>query len=315
MRKALIVGFNNYPGSPLNGCINDAISMSNILERNADGSPNFSINIMTDETDKITKGMFKREINNLFSDECSVALLYFSGHGSVTNAGGIIVTPDYKTYDEGVSMSEILTIANKSKAREKIIILDCCHSGSFGTNEIDNSEMTSLCEGMTILTASRKDQVSVEVDGSGLFTKLVIDALYGGAADLRGYVTPGSVYAYVDSALGAWGQRPVFKTNVTRFTQLRQVSPLIPVQILRELPQIFNDPHNEFQLDSSYEDSTKHKIQDNVDVFKKLQKMFSVGLVVPVDEEYMYFAAINSKSCKLTALGYHYWNLARNGLI
>jgi len=34
-------------------------------------------------------------------------------------------------------------------------------------------------------------------------------------------------------------------------------------------------------------------------------------LVVPVDEEFMYFAAMNSKSCRLTELGYHYWRLIK----
>ena len=35
---------------------------------------------------------------------------------------------------------------------------------------------------------------------------------------------------------------------------------------------------------------------ENVAVFKNLQKLQSVGLVVPVDSEYMYFAAMDSKS-------------------
>ena len=35
-------------------------------------------------------------------------------------------------------------------------------------------------------------------------------------------------------------------------------------------------------------------------VFKDLQKMEGVGLVVPVDEEHMYYAAMNSTACKLT---------------
>ena len=38
--------------------------------------------------------------------------------------------------------------------------------------------------------------------------------------------------------------------------------------------------------------------------------MEGVGLIVPVDEEHMYYAAMNSKSCRLTALGAQYWRLA-----
>jgi hypothetical protein len=37
-----------------------------------------------------------------------------------------------------------------------------------------------------------------------------------------------------------------------------------------------------------------------------------VGLVVPVNAEHMYFAAMDSKACKLTALGHHYWRLVQD---
>ena len=38
--------------------------------------------------------------------------------------------------------------------------------------------------------------------------------------------------------------------------------------------------------------------------------MEGVGLIVPVGEEHMYYAVMNSKSCRLTALGAQYWRLA-----
>ena len=47
MRKALIVGIDNYPSCPLSGCVNDATEMKSVLERNSDGSPNFSVKLMT----------------------------------------------------------------------------------------------------------------------------------------------------------------------------------------------------------------------------------------------------------------------------
>ena len=40
MKKALIVGLNNYPGCKLEWCDNDAISMKELIETNGDGSPN-----------------------------------------------------------------------------------------------------------------------------------------------------------------------------------------------------------------------------------------------------------------------------------
>lgn len=45
MRKALVVGINEYPQSPLFGCCNDAESIAKLLKRNEDGSPNFEVRL------------------------------------------------------------------------------------------------------------------------------------------------------------------------------------------------------------------------------------------------------------------------------
>ncbi|WP_121357754.1 caspase family protein [Flavisolibacter nicotianae] len=318
MKKALIVGINNYPKSPLRGCINDAYSLTNILETHGDGSPNFSVRT---EIDVPTKSSLKTMIVELFSGNADTALLYFSGHGFLNEIGGYIVTPDHKQYDEGISMDEILILANQSKTKDKIIILDCCHSGALGSPNLSGGA-AQLQEGVTILTASRDDEPSMEINGHGVFTNLLLDALQGGAADLRGHISPGGVYAYIDQALGPWEQRPVFKTNVTRFTSLRTINPQVPLEVLRKLIEYFPTPQDEFKLDPSFEFTNAidiehsvvepHAKPENVSKFKHLQKFNTVGLVLPVDAEHMYFAAMNSKSCRLTALGYHYWRLIKD---
>lgn len=314
MKKALIIGIDDYESRPLDGCINDAISLTNTIEKNGDGSPNFSVKLKTDIR---TKSKLLTEIKELFSTESDISLLYFSGHGYIDSIGGYLVTPDFQPNDEGVSMDSILALANQSPAKEKIIILDCCHSGAFGSTQISGISNTSqINEGMVVLTASRSSESALEVDGHGVFTDLLIDALQGGAADLRGHITPGSIYAYVDQALGPWDQRPVFKTNVTRFTSLKIVKPPIPIETLRKIVLHFPLPEDEYSLDPTYEfDNEDIAIAENVAIFKELQKFAGVGLVVPVGEEHMYYAAQNSKSCRLTALGYHYWRLIKDGRI
>lgn len=319
MRKALVIGINNYPMAPLGGCINDASAFASILETNGDGSPNCDVRLITDVA---TKSDLKGLIIELFNGDCDTALLYFSGHGFINDIGGYIVTPDYKANDEGVSMDEILTLANGSKAKNRVIILDCCHSGAFGSPKTIGGLSAHIVEGVSILTASRDDESSLEIDGHGVFTNLLLDAIRGGAADLRGHITPGSIYAYIDQALGPWDQRPVFKTNITRFTSLRTVIPQVPIEILRKLTEYFATPTEQFALDPSFEDTNAPKVEhnlvkpyakaENVAIFKNLQKLQSVGLIVPVDESYMYFAAMNSKACKLTSLGYHYWRLVKD---
>jgi len=324
MKRALIVGINQYhpPLKPLKGCVNDAVAISSILETHGDGGPNFDIRLLTDVQ---TKVKLKEQIVELFSGDCDSQFFYFSGHGTVNNFGGYIVSPDAQRYDEGVPMDDILNAANESKAKDRIVILDCCQSGNFGSPATSGGRVCAINEGVSILTACKEDEFAGEINGHGIFTNLLLEALRGGAADLMGHITPGSIYAFIDQALGAWDQRPVFKTNITHFTSLREVPSRIPKELLRELASFFSAPQDMFPLDPSYEDtnapSVDHKVvlpyakQENVAIFKKLQKLQSVGLVEPVDETFMYFAAMNSKACKLTALGYHYWRLAKEGRI
>jgi hypothetical protein len=315
MRKALIVGIDDYPSSPLHGCEKDAIEMKAVLERHSDGSPNFSIKEILSKGGGITRSRLKREIDNLFLGDPDVALFFFAGHGCLNSFGGYIVTPDFKKYDEGVSMDEILGAANRSRARNRIIILDCCHSGAMGSPTITEGKFSELADGVTVLTACRSAETAAEVNDRGLFTSLLVDALQGGSADLVGHVSPGSVYAYVDRALGPWAQRPVFKTNVSQFVSLRNVDPPIETAVLRKITTHFRDPYEELKLDPTFEDTEDNFNPENVAVMKELQKMEGVGLVAPVDEDHMYYAAIRRKSCKLTALGVQYWNLVDSGNI
>ena len=241
MRKALIVGIDFYENATcLNGCVNDAYNVKSVLERNGDGSINFAVNIMTasGSTSAIKRRELKEVVQELFRDDCEIALFYFSGHGCIESTGGYLITSECKDGDDGFSVDELLTIVNDSKAQSKIIVLDCCHSGIAGTPAMTESK-AFLSEGVTILTASTKDQYSLETGGSGVFTSLFVDALSGGAANLVGDITPGSVYAHIDQALGPWEQRPIFKTNVKRFISLREVQPPVLLEELRQITGIF----------------------------------------------------------------------------
>lgn len=308
MKKALVVGIDAYPGAPLNGCVNDANEMASILQTHSDGGPNFDVR---KEVDIRTKGELKSKIRQLFEGDNDISLLYFSGHGFVNELGGYLVTPDYSKDDTGLSMSDIISLANESKVKEKVIILDCCHAGAMGQSNL-SKKVSEIGQGLTVLSASRDTESAMEVMGHGVFTNLLIGALQGGAADLRGHVTPGSVYAYVDQALNAWDQRPVFKSNVHQFISLRKVTPPIALGDLRQMADIFIAPQETIDLDPSYEETSDEAVNAHVAVFKVLQRYESVGLVVPVDEEHMYWAAMNRRSCRLTALGAHYWNLVKN---
>lgn len=310
VKRALIVGIDHYQTSPLSGCVNDANNITDLLHRNEDGTPNFDCKKLVSSEETINRSNLKENIEKLFKDEADMALLYFSGHGTSNNLGGYLVTQDAKRYDEGVSMSDILHYANGSKAKECVIMLDCCFSGHFGNLQSGDNKV-QIKEGVSILTASRPDQVSVESGGSGLFTSLVGDALSGGAADLLGAVTTASVYAHVEPIFGAWEQRPLFKTHIAKATVLRRCKPPIDPAILREIPVLFSSPEYKISLDKTFEPTESPKGHPNEVVFAKLQAFRTQGLVKPDGEDHLYYAAMNRKTCSLTAMGRFYWHLAK----
>jgi hypothetical protein len=169
---------------------------------------------------------------------------------------------------------------------------------------------------MTILTASTAEQYATEENGGGTFTRLLVDALSGAAANLVGDITPGAVYAHVDQSLGPWDQRPVFKTNVKAFVSLRKVQPPVTLTELQRIVEFFPLAGAEFRLDPTYEPELKGRdprmpspIPENTRKFAVLQKYNRVNLVVPVDAPHMWNAAMEGKACRLTVLGEHYRGL------
>jgi hypothetical protein len=323
-KLALIIGIDFYKKiGNLNGCVNDAHAVKAILERNGDGAVNFECKLMTaaGADSAISKRTLKDAILYLFNKDVDIALLYFAGHGHEESTGGYLLDSDAEQGDEGLSLTEVMTLATKSNAKNKVVILDSCFSGIAGDSPIQD-DTSYLIVGTTILTASGKKEYASEENGSGVFTSLLVDALSGGAADLLGNITPGAVYAYIDQALGEWGQRPVFKTNVKKFISLRQVTPPIALQDLRLINKYFPKPGFEFQLDPSFEPEMKGRsegmpdpIEAHTQIFSKLQKYNRLNLLKPVGVEHMWNAAMESKTCRLTALGEHYRRLVDKNLI
>lgn len=326
MKKALVVGINYYQNiKPLFGCINDAHAVKAMLDRDADGSVNFDVRLLsgTSEGNDVKRSDLRKALQELFADDSETALFYFAGHGFIESTGGYLCPSDCETGDDGIPLSDIMTWANQSKARNKIIILDSCHGGATSKNPL--TPLSELSEGVTILTASTAEQYASEINGSGIFTTLLVDALGGAAANLVGDVTPGAVYAHIDQSLGSWAQRPVFKTNVKSFVSLRKVQPTLPLEDLRRIAEFFPQPGFEYALDPAFEPERSEAEKKSPDyvppnpdknaIFAILQKYNRVNLVVPDEAPHMWHAAMQYKSCSLTVLGEHYRRLVADGMI
>jgi len=330
MRRALVIGIDKYLHKPLSGCEKDASSVANILEKNGDGAPNFDVQLISSDSKIVTTDLILTALEKLFVSDAETVLFYFAGHGiidPITNSG-YIVSQDGKKGSWGISLSDLLGMANSAspKIQSTVIILDSCNSGFMGeVTGLSKTQMPSIIgTGVTILTACHRNGTSDETNGQGIFTTMLLDGLSGGSADILGRITPASVYAHIDQTLGSWAQRPIYKANVQTFVTLRQITPKISPEILRKLKTYFRNPTDEYALDPSYEPDRNNiplhlrslPINNtHVQIFKELQACNRQGLIIPVDAEHMYDAAINSKSCKLTALGAHYRNLSELGRI
>lgn len=324
MRKALFVGVENYEyAKPLSGCVLDALSLADALKYNYDGTRNFEVRQLLapqKAEDPVTGSELAEAIDWLFGEgDPDIAMFFFSGHGAFDGKRGYLCPSDYHDPHSGVPMEKLIEAAADSKARNKIIVLDCCHSGATGV-EYFSSGISSLPENTVIMAGCTKEGYSVESRGRGVFTRLFEEALNGAGCNILGEVSPGSVYAHIDKSLGAFEQRPVFKANVRSFICLKRNKPLIAMDELRKLPLYFETPDFQFPLDPTYEEDKNHsenkeRNEEHEQIFRLLRKYWRAGLVRPVGEEYMYWAAVHSTGCRLTALGEHYWHLLWKGVL
>ena len=323
-RRALVVGIDAYPSAPLRGCAADADSIADRLRLHSDGSPNYAVRLETSAADLDRAGL-RRLLEELFENAQGQDLLfYFSGHGRQTTFGAQLVTADL----DGVGMDDLLAVANGSSATSVTLILDCCFSGNVGNSsamqatqvaEQFRKQISLLRDGVTVLAASRPDELSWEKDGHGVFTRLLIDGLDGGATDHLGIVTPLSLYGFASPALGAWDQRPIFKAHLVEPPVIRRAPAWIDPALLRDLPSHFTAPNARVTMSPEHEGDGRPfpygegtEAQRQFDFFKQLR---NANLLTTDGAEDLYFAALNSHDVYLTPLGQYFWGRADRGLV
>ncbi len=330
-KGALIVGIDDYTiQNPLSGCISDAKKIDKLLKRNGDKDKtlNFSTTLLTsDKKSKVSSRNILKEAKELFSRECEIALFYFSGHGYSDEMGSFLITPDLENHYSGIEMQQIINLAKNSKAREVMIILDCCYSGYAAIIPMLGENLTIIKEGMSIITASRKNEFAIEEEGKGgVFTSLFCEALEGGAADILGDVTIAGAYNYVDKLLGFFAQRPQFKSSVSTYKTIRKCKSDLELSEFHEIVNLFDDKDEKFKLDKSYEPHFGGNEVEKHRKYRILQKYAKLRIIAPrVPEEakkqndlvddFTYHAAEFGGYCELTPTGKFYWQLVKKGLI
>ncbi|GAC1459393.1 MAG: hypothetical protein NVS4B11_37380 [Ktedonobacteraceae bacterium] len=327
MRRALLVGINAYDNmADLTWCIDDVDALLPLLAYHEDRTPNFACKtllgsqsseeaLLADQPQRVTFTVLRAALEELFAFEENV-LFFFSGHGYADAHGTYLVTQDGTATLPGLALHDLLAMANASRAREVLLLIDSCHSGALGEPDQDgNLAKAYLRPGVTLLAASRADQKALEANGRGLFTSLVVGALKGGASDVRGQISEASIYAYVEQALGPWDQRPIYKSNATHLSPVRQCLPDIEDDELRRLPRFFAQHNAQYFLNPSYEIERSEALPEHVGIFKLFKRYQVARLLRPTLDTDLYFAAIYSHPVELTPIGQFYWQLAKNGLL
>jgi hypothetical protein len=179
---AVIVGcgdFRNLPGaSNIEACVSDAQNMYDVLTQ-VYGFPASNIRLRKDSENSTSDDLSSTQVlndldwlaQNASTDD--MVIFYFSGHGSGSS------TESCRIYTQNGSISDATLNAklNNIHAKNKIAILDACHSGGF----------LSVCngDGNWIVAAAQADETSktgyyatnpVGINGS-VFTGWLMDAL------------------------------------------------------------------------------------------------------------------------------------------
>jgi hypothetical protein len=321
-RRALLVGIGRYEAMPdLPSCVADAQALRDVLLRHDDGAPNYDCRLLTFPGGApITREVLRAAWHDLFAGFPGDILFYYAGHGSPADAGGAILTYEGTPATPGLPMSELIQLANDCAAQEVVLILDCCHSGAIGGVGRRHGgraleQIARLREGVTILAASRAQETAVADSAHGVFTDLLLSALQGGAADVRGHVSAAAVYASIEQALGAWDQRPLYKSFASHLAPLRHCTPQVSDASLRRLPQYFATETSRYRLAPSYEYTRPEGIADHVAIFDAFKRYRDAHLLRTVEGDDLYFAALQAHEVELTPAGRLYWRLARQGRI
>jgi hypothetical protein len=128
------------------------------------------------------------------SSQDDLILFYFSGHGKLAQDGSVSLvlsdTKENRLHSTGLLDDQLRVLFNASRARQRVIILDCCYSGAVGEESFKRASgdaveaMAHQIKGTFILTASSKFQPAMECNETrgSAFTSCLVEGVRSGSA-------------------------------------------------------------------------------------------------------------------------------------
>ena len=197
--KIITIGINQYKDAQLNldYSVKDAQSILKRLNNN-DFSKFSSIEKRQLYNSSATKLAIMSELINLSNGAANdVLAIYFAGHGLSIDGEWYFLPyettlqPDMNYFKSvGISASELSSIFVDSNIQQILLMVDACYSGASidSFRQLQNSQRhfsrdMSKSVGITVITATRKDQKAAELSelGHGLFTYVLSKGMSGEA--------------------------------------------------------------------------------------------------------------------------------------
>lgn len=245
-RDALIVGINNYQYLPgLNAPARDAEAIASHLQAVGEFRVHRVPEIIQDghpcmgAKSRVSLKELETALVQLFKPKGSTvpqtALLYFSGHGIQKEAGineGYLAVSDSNpaTGFYGLSLFWLRRLLQESPVRQRIIVLDCCHSGEL-LNFLEADPGARPGTDRLFMAASREYESAYESLDSpySVFTKALLDGLDPSRTE-SGIVTNHTLTAAVSRALTGEIQQPLFESSGSEIILTRCTGPATPIQ-------------------------------------------------------------------------------------
>ncbi len=268
-RDALVVGINTYQHLPhLRAPAHDAEAIAHCLQTYGEFRVHRVPEIIQNHQPRIgqktqvTLRQLEAALINLFKPKgqnvAHTALFYFSGHGMQRDAGiqeGYLAVSDSApdVGFSGLSLFWLRRLLQESPVRQRIVILDCCHSGEL-LNFLEADPGAKAGTDRLFMAASRDYESAYESLESSysVFTQAVLNGLQPEHSE-TGIVTNHTLTGWVNHALKAEVQQPLFESSgseiiLTRHTQTTAIKRGMPSSDIcpyRGL-EFFDEPHAEY---------------------------------------------------------------------
>lgn len=218
VRRSLFIGVNGYKPSigALKYCSSDAKKIEAALNTRREGFNFTESRLLTDElSDELTPTRVNiidniRHLCNTAANEDTI-IIHFSGHGAIGKDENLYLLPidvsSASLEDTSISWRWIKDRLDDSKAKNKILIIDACHSGagrdtaaavrkSYKVIE----EITKSTEGYVCISSCSGGQLSYELSEleQGIFSHYLADGILGAADPLgQGIINIENLFNFV----------------------------------------------------------------------------------------------------------------------